>query len=81
MRTEKRPEAEIAAFQREARQATERALETGPYAGKVGAFEGALYQEKGYYRPQQQCIMISGREFCAVCREAIGRIIDLYSKQ
>jgi hypothetical protein len=81
MRAEKRPEAEIAGFQREARQATEHALDTGPYAGKVGAFEGALYQEKGYYRPQQRCIMISGREFCAVCRQAIGRIIDLYSKQ
>lgn len=80
MRAEKRPDSEVAAFQREARQATERALDSGPFAGKVGAFEGALYEAKGYYRPQQRCLMISGREFCAVCRNAIERIVDLYSK-
>ena len=77
MREEKRPDAEIAAFQQEARRAAEQALESGPYAGMVGAFEGALYEGKGYYRPQQRCIMISGREFCAVCQRAITRIIEL----
>ena len=29
------------------------------YAGKVGAFEGAMYEAKGYYRPQVDCIMFS----------------------
>jgi hypothetical protein len=42
----------------------------------VGAFEGARYQEKGYYRPQQRCLMISGQRFCAVCRRAVDRVID-----
>jgi hypothetical protein len=57
-------------------------LAGGPNAGKVGAFEGALYEAKGYYRPQQDCIMFTRDEvgFCAVCRRAIERIIALYAK-
>ncbi len=47
-------------------------LGTDQYAGKVGAFEGALYEAKGYYRPQDDCIMFTRDEvpFCAVCRRA-----------
>jgi hypothetical protein len=66
--------------QKSARAATEKALSEGPYAGKVGAFEGAMYEEKGYYRPEQRCLMISGSRFCLVCQAAIERIIDLYAK-
>jgi hypothetical protein len=79
MRAAGQSEEAIAAFQKEARAATERALNEGPHAGKVGAFEGAMYEEKGYYRPEQRCLMISGTEFCAVCRAAISRIIDMYA--
>ena len=32
------------------------------YAGKVGAFEGADYEAKGYYRPQINCIMFTRTE-------------------
>jgi hypothetical protein len=39
-----------------------------------------VYETKSYYHPQQQCIMISGDSFCAVCRRAIEDIIDLYSR-
>ena len=50
------------------------------YANRVGAFEGAIYEAKGYYRPQIDCIMFSRtNHFCAVCRRAIERIIRLYS--
>jgi hypothetical protein len=51
------------------------------YAGRVGAFEGAAYEAKGFYRPQVDCIMFSRNDagFCAVCRRAIERIIDLYA--
>jgi IgA Peptidase M64 len=50
------------------------------YAGQVGAFEGAIYQSKGYYRPEIDCIMFTRtNHFCAVCRRAIERIIKLYS--
>jgi hypothetical protein len=51
------------------------------YAGKVGAFEGAIYEAKGYYRPEVDCIMFSRtNHFCAVCRRAIERIISMYSR-
>ena len=51
------------------------------YAGQVGAFEGANYEARGYYRPQTDCIMFSRDRvpFCHVCRHAIERVIDLYS--
>ena len=57
-------------------------LGTDQYSGKVGAFEGALYEAKGYYRPQEDCIMFTRDEvpFCAVCRRALTRVIDLYSR-
>jgi len=52
------------------------------YAGKVGAFEGAAYEPRGLYRPEADCIMFTRDEvgFCRVCRKAIERIIDAYSK-
>ncbi len=53
------------------------------YAGledKVGVFEGAGYSAKGLYRPQIYCLMISSpkNEFCRVCQQALGRMIDYY---
>jgi hypothetical protein len=52
------------------------------FAGKVGAFEGAAYEAQGLYRPEVDCIMFTRDEvgFCRVCRKAIERIIDMYSK-
>ena len=57
-------------------------LGTDQHSGQVGAFEGALYESKGYYRPQEDCIMFTRDEvpFCAVCRQALTRVIDLYSR-
>ncbi len=56
-------------------------LGSGPHAAKVGAFEGAMYEPKGYYRPQTDCTMFTRDPvgFCGVCRRAIERVIDLYS--
>ena len=53
-----------------------------PHAHDVGAFEGANYEAKGYFRPQVDCIMFTRDRvpFCAVCRRAIERVIDLYAK-
>jgi hypothetical protein len=79
MRDEQRPAAEIDEFRRQARETQTRCMSEGPYANRVGAFQGAMY-ENIYYRPQQRCIMLSGTEFCAVCRHAIEEIIDLYSR-
>ena len=77
MRAKHRSAIQIEEARRTAREKAEHCIASGPYAGKVGAFEGAMYETKGYYRPQQQCIMISGDQFCAVCRHAIEEIIDL----
>jgi len=57
-------------------------LSSGDHAGKVGAFEGALYEAKGYYRPQPDCIMFTRDDvpFCSVCRRTIDRVIDFYVK-
>jgi hypothetical protein len=53
-----------------------------PFAGKVGAFEGAGYTSKGLYRPALDCIMFSKgtKPFCPVCRQAIERVIDYYGE-
>jgi hypothetical protein len=79
IREEKRPEGEMDALFREEQAWTSALL--APYAGKVGAFEGALYEATGYYRPQADCIMFTRDEvgFCAVCRRAIERIIAMYA--
>jgi len=80
LQAEGRPEAEVAEARKRARAATDATLDGGPHAAAVGAFEGALYQEKGYYRSQQRCLMINGQRFCVVCQRAISRVLDLYSR-
>ena len=48
--------------------------------GKVGAFEGGNYMAEGIYRSQQNCIMFTRTtDFCAVCSEAIEKVIDEYT--
>ena len=82
IRAQHRPEADMEALFREERGLATRILASGPDAGKVGAFEGAMYEGRGYYRPQQDCIMFTRDEvgFCAVCRRAIERVIRMYAK-
>lgn len=82
IRAAHRPESDMEALFREERGITTRMLASGPNAGKVGAFEGANYEARGYFRPQQDCIMFTRDEvgFCAVCRRAIERVIALYAK-
>jgi len=52
------------------------------FAGRVGVYEGAGYASTGLYRPMIDCIMFSkGSEgFCAVCREAMIKMIEWYSE-
>ena len=56
-------------------------LARGEHAGKVGAFEGANYEARGYFRPQTDCIMFTRDKvpFCLVCQRAIAQILDLYT--
>ena len=76
------PEEEMDALFREQQAWEETLLKGMKYSGAVGAFEGASYEPRGLYRPEADCIMFTRNRvgFCAVCRRAIGRIIDLYSK-
>ena len=81
IRAQRRPEEEMDVLFAEQKKEETRFLSAEKYAGKVGAFEGALYEAKGYYRPQLDCIMFSRDDvpFCAVCRRAIERVIDFYA--
>ena len=46
----------------------------------IGAFEGANYSAKGYYRSEMNCIMFTRTtDFCQVCQQAIIDMIELYS--
>ncbi|MFN7993960.1 MAG: IgA Peptidase M64 [Bryobacteraceae bacterium] len=81
IRAAHRPEEEMEALFREELDKDTALLGSGPHAHAVGAFEGAMYEARGYYRPQADCIMFTRDPvgFCAVCRRAIERIIDLYA--
>ena len=82
IRAANRPEAEMDALFRDEQRHDTELLNTGPHAGRVGAFEGANYEALGYYRPQADCIMFTRDNvpFCAVCRRAIEAILDLYTR-
>ena len=79
LRAENRPEAEMEALFAKNKQ--EDAAMFAKYKGVVGAFEGARYEATGYYRPSADCIMFTRADFfCAVCRRALERVIDTYSR-
>ncbi len=80
VRRQNRPEAEMDALFLEQKKEEDAMLAAEKYAGKVGAFEGANYEAKGYYRPQANCIMFTRTDrFCRVCSHALERVIDLYA--
>jgi len=82
LRAANAPESEMDKLFREQREWETKFLSSQQYAGKVGAFEGAAYESRGLYRPEIDCIMFTRDEvgFCRVCRRAIERIIDQYSR-
>ncbi len=82
IRARNAPESEMDALFREQQAWDGKFLSSMAYSGRVGAFEGASYEARGLYRPEADCIMFTRDAvgFCRVCRQAIGRIIDLYSK-
>lgn len=82
LRASNAPESEMDKLFRDQLEYDTRLLAAGPYAGKVGAFEGASYEPHGLYRPQADCIMFTRDEvgFCRVCRKAIERVIDMYAR-
>ncbi len=76
------PDEELEALFEEERKRFTAWLAAQAHAGKVGAFEGAMYEAKGLYRPAVDCIMFTRDRvgFCPVCRRAIDRVTDMYVK-
>ena len=75
-------EEELEALFDEERRLFTKMLAGQDYSGRVGAFEGAMYEASGLYRPSVDCIMFTRDEvgFCPVCARAVERVIDLYSR-
>ena len=80
MRAENVPEAEMNALFQTNQDIVEAMFEESGQNGIVGAFEGGGYMAEGIYRSQQNCIMFTRTtDFCAVCSEAIEKVIDEYT--
>lgn len=79
---EKAPEEASEALMREVKVTSSAALHAEHWFGKVGAFEGAMYEAKGLYRPELDCIMFTRNptSFCKVCARAIDRTIDRFTR-
>ncbi|ANM32155.1 hypothetical protein ABI59_08670 [Acidobacteria bacterium Mor1] len=82
MRAEGASEAEMEALFDEVKKESTATLAAEKHAGKVGAFEGAMYESRGLYRPRADCIMFTRNDvgFCPVCSRAIEQVIDLLSR-
>lgn len=81
LRADNVPEETMNALFNFTREFTEDLFAEAPHADAIGAFEGANYQAKGYYRSEQNCLMFTRTDvFCRVCRDAIEAVIDEYSR-
>ncbi len=81
IRAEQRPETEMDALFQKSKEEFSVLLNTDAYSHRVGAFEGAMYESTGYYRPEEDCIMFLRNDvpFCRVCQNAISQVINLYA--
>ena len=81
MRADNVPESEMNVLFRFTKEYSEKLFAANEYKGSIGAFEGANYEAKGYYRSEQNCLMFSRAEyFCSVCAAAIEKVIDEYTQ-
>jgi hypothetical protein len=82
LRKANRPESEMSALFREDLAISNTLFDASPHRHAVGAFEGANYEAKGFYRSEMQCLMFDrSARFCKVCNDGIATIIDLYSSK
>ncbi len=80
LRADNAPEADMNKLFRDNQAFVEKLFAESGQNGVVGAFEGGNYQARGIYRPEQNCLMFTRTEaFCAVCAEAIEKVIDEYT--
>ena len=81
MRAANAPESEMNELFRFTKQYAEKLFSQNNYRDTVGAFEGANYEAKGYYRSAQNCLMFTRTDyFCSVCAAAIEKVIDEYTR-
>lgn len=81
MRDENVAESEMNKLFRDDQEFVEGLFSAAPYRDAIGAFEGANYQAKGYYRSELNCIMFTRTtDFCRVCSDAIEQVIDEYTR-
>ena len=82
IRAQNKPESEMDALFQTQKDHETAELGKEKYAKNVGAFEGAMYEARGYFRPQVDCIMFTRNDvpFCKICEKTLSQIIDLYSK-
>ncbi|HTQ80282.1 MAG TPA: IgA Peptidase M64 [Thermoanaerobaculia bacterium] len=83
IRAANRPEAEMDALFRSEKEHETQLLNTDAHSREVGAFEGAAYHAKGYFRPREDCIMFTRDEvgFCPVCSRTLERVMALYTER
>ena len=81
MRESDVPESEMNELFATNQEIVEEIFSAAPNRDLVGAFEGANYQARGYYRSAQNCLMFTrATHFCQVCSNAIEDVIDQYSR-
>ncbi len=82
IRARELPESHMSELFREEQAAETALLSAAEHAGHVGAFQGANYDARSYYRPQVDCVMFTRNRvpFCAVCSRAIEAVIDLHAR-
>jgi hypothetical protein len=81
LRKENVPESEMNKLFRANQNIVEGMFSRAENRDRIGAFEGAIYQSKGYYRSELNCIMFTRTaDFCRVCAAAIEQVIDEYTE-
>ncbi len=80
LRKDNKPESEMDKLFHDNQNIVEAMFSKAENNSVIGAFEGANYAAKGYYRSEMNCIMFTRTtEFCQVCQHAIIDMINLYS--
>lgn len=81
LRADRRPESEMSALFREEMAFDSALFAKAPHAKTIGAFQGANYDAKAFYRPAIDCVMFTRDNvpFCPVCSRTIQQVIDLHT--
>ena len=82
MRADNVPESEMNVLFRFTKEYSDKLFSKSEYRDSTGAFEGANYEARGFYRSAQNCMMFTRADyFCDVCAAAIEKVIDEYTQE